>query len=29
VQLEVFEMLVKNINDFWLNTVKLPQQIPV
>jgi chemotaxis family two-component system response regulator Rcp1 len=29
VQLEAFEMLVKNINDFWLNTVKLPQQIPV
>jgi|SRR5580700_2457701 chemotaxis family two-component system response regulator Rcp1 len=29
LQLEAFEMLVKNINDFWLNTVKLPLQIPV
>jgi chemotaxis family two-component system response regulator Rcp1 len=29
VQLEAFEMLVRSINDFWLNTVKLPQQIPV
>jgi CheY-like chemotaxis protein len=29
VQLEAFEMLVRSINDFWLNTVKLPRQIPV
>jgi chemotaxis family two-component system response regulator Rcp1 len=28
VQLEAFEILVRSINDFWLNTVKLPQQIP-
>jgi chemotaxis family two-component system response regulator Rcp1 len=27
VQLEAFEVLVKSINDFWVNTVKLPQQI--
>jgi CheY-like chemotaxis protein len=26
VQLEEFERLVKGINDFWLTTVKLPQQ---
>jgi two-component system, chemotaxis family, response regulator Rcp1 len=26
VQLDVFESLVKSINDFWLKTVKLPQQ---
>jgi chemotaxis family two-component system response regulator Rcp1 len=26
VQLEAFETLVKSINDFWLTTVKLPQQ---
>jgi two-component system, chemotaxis family, response regulator Rcp1 len=26
VQLEEFEALVKSINDFWLTTVKLPQQ---
>jgi len=26
VQLEVFESLVKSINDFWLTKVKLPQQ---
>jgi CheY-like chemotaxis protein len=26
VQLDAFEVLVKNINDFWLTTVKLPQQ---
>jgi two-component system, chemotaxis family, response regulator Rcp1 len=26
VQLEEFEGLVKSINDFWLMTVKLPQQ---
>jgi chemotaxis family two-component system response regulator Rcp1 len=28
VQLEAFEMLVKSINDFWLNTVRLPRPIP-
>ncbi len=27
VQLEEFEVLVKSINDFWLNQVKLPQQL--
>jgi len=27
VQLDVFESLVKGINDFWLTTVKLPQQM--
>ncbi len=26
VQLDVFEHVVKSINDFWLTTVKLPQQ---
>jgi two-component system, chemotaxis family, response regulator Rcp1 len=26
VQLDVFESVVKSINDFWLTTVKLPQQ---
>jgi two-component system, chemotaxis family, response regulator Rcp1 len=26
VQLDEFEKLVKSINDFWLTTVKLPQQ---
>jgi CheY-like chemotaxis protein len=26
VQLEVFESLVRSINDFWLNKVKLPRQ---
>jgi len=26
VHLEAFEMLVKSINDFWLNKVKLPPQ---
>jgi two-component system, chemotaxis family, response regulator Rcp1 len=26
VQLEAFEALVKSINEFWLTTVKLPQQ---
>jgi two-component system, chemotaxis family, response regulator Rcp1 len=26
VQFEAFEILVKNINDFWLTKVKLPQQ---
>jgi two-component system, chemotaxis family, response regulator Rcp1 len=26
VQLEEFESLVKSINDFWLTSVKLPQQ---
>lgn len=26
VQFEAFEKLVKSINDFWLTTVKLPQQ---
>ena len=26
VRLDEFEKLVKSINDFWLNTVKLPQQ---
>jgi two-component system, chemotaxis family, response regulator Rcp1 len=26
VQLEAFEGLVKSINDFWVSTVKLPQQ---
>jgi CheY-like chemotaxis protein len=26
VQLDAFEVLVKNINEFWLKTVKLPQQ---
>src|ERR1700677_141328 len=26
VQLDAFETLVKNINDFWLTMVKLPQQ---
>lgn len=26
VQLEAFETLVKNISDFWLTTVKLPQR---
>jgi chemotaxis family two-component system response regulator Rcp1 len=26
VQFEEFEKLVRNINDFWLNTVKLPLQ---
>jgi CheY-like chemotaxis protein len=26
VQLEVFENLVKSINDFWLTEAKLPQQ---
>jgi chemotaxis family two-component system response regulator Rcp1 len=26
VQLEEFEKLVKSINDFWMNKVKLPQQ---
>ena len=26
VQLDAFEALVKNINDFWLTMVKLPQQ---
>ncbi len=26
VQLEAFEDLVKNINDFWLTTVQLPQK---
>jgi two-component system, chemotaxis family, response regulator Rcp1 len=26
VQLDVFENLVKSINDFWLTTAKLPQQ---
>jgi two-component system, chemotaxis family, response regulator Rcp1 len=26
VELEEFESLVKSINDFWLTTVKLPQQ---
>ncbi len=25
VQLEAFELLVRSINDFWLTTVKLPQ----
>jgi two-component system, chemotaxis family, response regulator Rcp1 len=29
VQLEEFEGLVKSINDFWLTTVKLPQQAAV
>ena len=29
VQLEDFERLVTSINDFWLTTVKLPQQLPV
>ena len=28
VQLEEFESLVKNINDFWLTKVKLPQHSP-
>jgi chemotaxis family two-component system response regulator Rcp1 len=28
VQLEAFEALVKSINEFWLTTVKLPQQQP-
>jgi chemotaxis family two-component system response regulator Rcp1 len=28
VQLEAFELLVRSINDFWLNTVKLPRQLP-
>jgi two-component system, chemotaxis family, response regulator Rcp1 len=27
VELEEFEGLVKSINDFWLTTVKLPQQV--
>jgi len=27
VQLEVFEGLVRSINDFWLTKVKLPQQM--
>jgi two-component system, chemotaxis family, response regulator Rcp1 len=27
VQLDAFESLVKNINDFWLTMVKLPQQV--
>ena len=26
VQLDAFESLVKNVNDFWLTKVKLPQQ---
>jgi chemotaxis family two-component system response regulator Rcp1 len=26
VQFDAFEILVKSINDFWLNKVKLPQQ---
>jgi DNA-binding NarL/FixJ family response regulator len=26
VQFEAFERLVRSINDFWLTTVKLPQQ---
>jgi chemotaxis family two-component system response regulator Rcp1 len=26
VQLEAFEFLVKSLNDFWMNHVKLPQQ---
>ena len=29
VQLEAFESLVKSINDFWLTTVKLPQQAQI
>jgi CheY-like chemotaxis protein len=28
VQLDEFEALVKNISDFWLRKVKLPQQAP-
>jgi two-component system, chemotaxis family, response regulator Rcp1 len=27
VQLDAFEILVKSINDFWMNHVKLPQQV--
>ncbi len=27
VELEAFEVVVRSINDFWLNRVKLPQQI--
>jgi CheY-like chemotaxis protein len=27
VQLEAFEILVRSINDFWMNHVKLPQQV--
>jgi len=27
VQLDVFEGLVRSINDFWLTKVKLPQQL--
>jgi two-component system, chemotaxis family, response regulator Rcp1 len=27
VQLDAFESLVRSINDFWLTTVKLPQQV--
>ena len=29
VQLEAFEMLVRSIDDFWLNTVTLPRPIPI
>jgi len=28
VQFDVFESLVKSVNDFWLTKVKLPQQRP-
>ena len=27
VQLDAFEILVKSINDFWMNHVKLPEQV--
>jgi hypothetical protein len=27
VELDAFESLVKSINDFWLNRVKLPQRV--
>jgi CheY-like chemotaxis protein len=27
VELDAFEVVVKSINDFWMNRVKLPQQI--
>jgi chemotaxis family two-component system response regulator Rcp1 len=29
VQFEAFEKLVRSINDFWLTTVRLPQQRPI
>jgi two-component system, chemotaxis family, response regulator Rcp1 len=28
VQLDAFELVVKRINEFWLDTVRLPKQVP-